>query len=286
MANTTALRIEKDSLGRAGHVLLRKQNGETKSIKARVIIVACSAIQSARLLLISELGNNNDQIGRNLVFSTLSAGWAKYKLPHPSFPMRPGLPFLNRSVQDFYQTEAALLPHQRGGTIVFIRPHKNPIFQAELQSTLYNDDYPVFGNELAKRLVDFFHTRETLEYETFSEFFPTENTKVSLNPRIEDKYGLALPMVDVTIPNESRLSSKLVSEKAEAIFRQTGAEELGRFREPEVYYPLQAGTARMGLSPDTSVIDQSGQSHFVKNLYVADGAALPSSGGGPPSLSP
>ncbi len=37
------------------------------------------------------------------------------------------------------------------------------------------------------------------------------------------------------------------------------------------------GTCRMGLNPKTSVVNQYGQTHEVKNLFVADGAVFVSS---------
>jgi len=48
------------------------------------------------------------------------------------------------------------------------------------------------------------------------------------------------------------------------------------------YHPL--GTARMGVDPRSSVLDASHQLHDVPNLYVVDGAAVPSSLGVNPQI--
>ena len=44
------------------------------------------------------------------------------------------------------------------------------------------------------------------------------------------------------------------------------------------------GTARMGRDPKNSVLNAFNQSHDVKNLFIADGAAMPSSSCVNPSL--
>ena len=38
------------------------------------------------------------------------------------------------------------------------------------------------------------------------------------------------------------------------------------------------GTARMGLDPDNSVVNEWGQSHDVKNLFIIDGSVFVTSG--------
>lgn len=45
------------------------------------------------------------------------------------------------------------------------------------------------------------------------------------------------------------------------------------------------GTMRMGDDPKTSVVASTGEHHFVKNLFVADGSLFPTSLGGPPQIS-
>jgi choline dehydrogenase-like flavoprotein len=44
------------------------------------------------------------------------------------------------------------------------------------------------------------------------------------------------------------------------------------------------GTCRMGLDPDTSVVDRDGRSWDIPNLWVCDGSLFPTAGGVNPSL--
>ena len=39
------------------------------------------------------------------------------------------------------------------------------------------------------------------------------------------------------------------------------------------------GTARMGADPETSVVNEWGRSHDVKNLFIVDGSVFVTSGG-------
>lgn len=45
------------------------------------------------------------------------------------------------------------------------------------------------------------------------------------------------------------------------------------------------GTLRMGDDPRTAVVDSTGEHHYVKGLFVADGSLFPTSLGGPPQIS-
>ena len=45
------------------------------------------------------------------------------------------------------------------------------------------------------------------------------------------------------------------------------------------------GTLRMGDDPKRAVVDSTGEHHFVKGLFVADGSLFPTSLGGPPQIS-
>ena len=46
----------------------------------------------------------------------------------------------------------------------------------------------------------------------------------------------------------------------------------------------QMGTCRMGANPQTSVVNGDGETHAVRNLYVADGSLFPTASGVNPML--
>ena len=269
LPNTRAIRVLANG-GKATGVRVRVA-GKQRDIRARVVVVAAAAIESARLLLVSDVGNEHGRLGKGLFFSSFAAGWGRYESPNPAFGERPGAPFLSRSVQDYYD---------RAGTIVFLRPHFNPIFQADLQSQIHGTKMKAFGSELMKRLDDFYRNRETLEYEVFARFPSNDGTYVSLLEK-RDRDGVPLVKLNVkTTVFAKEAVDKLVGE-AEDILKRAGASETGRFPKGGVYYFLQGGTTAIGHDPKRSYADVNGRVHTVANLYVAGGGALPSAGAAP-----
>src|SRR5262249_28305987 len=105
--------------GRADGVLYIDDTGAVQRAQARGVVLACSPIETARLLLSSGkqgLANSSGLVGRHLMFSTAASGAGQFASPSPHFP--PGaerLPFIDRTVRN------------GDGTILFMRPHVNPI---------------------------------------------------------------------------------------------------------------------------------------------------------------
>ncbi|MEL6544797.1 MAG: GMC family oxidoreductase N-terminal domain-containing protein, partial [Myxococcota bacterium] len=113
IAGARAHRIETDASGRATGVVYRDATGADHQVKARVVVVAASAVESVRLLMMSSggshpagIGNADGQLGRNFMFSTLSKAhgcfdYTKNKRWREAFSS--GAPFLGRSTGSFYR---------------------------------------------------------------------------------------------------------------------------------------------------------------------------------------
>ena len=266
--------------GKADGVTWLDPQGREQRARARVVVVACAAIESARLLLASGLANASGQLGRNLLFATLASGYARFPRDSPGWPAASErLPFLDRAVQDHY-----VLPSgKKGGTILFQRPHVNPIYQ--LEKLAFNGaDPPIFGAALKARMREFFHQTQTIEWESFSEFWPHDGCRVSLDKEIRDARGRAAARVTVGVHPESLAASDALAATARRLLDAAGALRQGTASDERTYAVLQAGTARMGNDPGDSVLDAAGQAHDVRNLYVADASGFPSSGGAPFTL--
>jgi choline dehydrogenase-like flavoprotein len=204
--------------------------------------------------------------------------------PSPHFPDGArALPFLDRTVQDFYLAEGAGLPHPKAGTILFMLPHVNPIFQAEKLAAL-DGRPPLFGAALQRRLREFFHDTRTVEWESLSEFHPHAGCDVTLDPEVKDRFGLRAARLRIGLHPASRAASDHLGRKATAILDAAGMRTGAAVDDERVYTVLQAGTARMGTDPARSVLDPNGRAHEVPNLYVVDGSGFPSSSGAPFTL--
>lgn len=270
--------------GRARGVVYVDETGAEQEVRAEVVVVACSAIESARLLLLSQssrfpngLGNTAGQVGRNLCFSTL--GQLTGRLRYADFSeekraeLRNRAPFVGRAVQDFYE---------EGGTFHLLWEHPNPIHSAE--RLIRNGGELVYGDRLMERIREHFVEGRTLEVECFGRWRPTPGCYVSLDDAVTDRWGL--PAARITIARDPRdlQESRRLIEQAKVLLDQLGAKDVKVLSEGGETFVLQHGTCRMGNDPATSVTTKDGHLHEVDNVYVTDGGSLPSSGAVPSTL--
>ncbi len=280
-----------DAQGLAKSVVYLDQDGVAQEQPARVVVVSATAVESARLLLNSKssrfpngLANDHGQVGRHLVFSSFGQSRATFSssrqgkaLPWLSNP----LPFVHRSLQDFYVMPDARFGFRKGGTLGFMWAHPNPIYAAVKLAGTGKDG--VFGKGLKDRLRAYRDSR-ILEFETYGEFLPTDGTRVTLADQVKDKYGLPVAAINVERHPQDLAMTKFLVERGEEVLQALGPEKVERVGVQGVTAILQGGTCRMGRDPATSVLDPTCRSHAVKNLYVVDGSFLPSSGGVPITL--
>ncbi len=119
-------RVELDEKGRAVGAVYLDANRVRRSARARVTIVACSAVETARLLLqsatgrhASGLGNSSGHLGKHLMFSSFASAYGRFPLPSPAFPESAQImPFLDRAVQDWYVAPKAALAHPKAGSLL------------------------------------------------------------------------------------------------------------------------------------------------------------------------
>ena len=78
--------------------------------------------------------------------------------------------------------------------------------------------------------------------------------------------------------------SRWLADRAAEVFTAMGADEVRVPQWGRATWVLQHGTCRMGTDPSRSVLDPSGRTHEIPNLYVVDGSFMPSSGGVPTTL--
>jgi choline dehydrogenase-like flavoprotein len=276
--------------GLAKGVRYFNEAGEIEEQPARVVCVSASAIESARLLLNSVsplfphgLGNGSGLIGRNLSFSTFAKGWGTFPLPALPPELRGGgVHFLQRSLQDFYLLPERAGGYDKGGTLVFLLPHKNPIFTAERLSQ--RGEPPVWGAPLMQALRRHYHEERQIEFEVFGEFLPNPKTYVTVDGEVRDRFGLKVARIHLGHHEEDVKNSRLLLRHGLDVLEAAGAARTGTEAVGGTTFVLQQGTCRAGTDPSRSVLNPYCQSHEVKNLFVVDGSFLPTSGGVPSTL--
>jgi choline dehydrogenase-like flavoprotein len=172
----------------------------------------------------------------------------------------------------------------KAGIIMLLLPHINPIFQAEQASDRGIDAVPLWGAALTRKLLETFIDTRRVELETFAEFFPHPGSRVELDDIVKDRFGQRVAKITTALHPATRRAAELLRDEGERVLLAAGAKIERPPRDPEVYWFLQAGTARMATRAGDGVVGPDGQAFDVKDLYVADGAALPSAGGAPFTL--
>jgi choline dehydrogenase-like flavoprotein len=96
-----------------------------------------------------------------------------------------------------------------------------------------------------------------------------------------DQYGLKVARITYTWGENDRRLINHALDQMEQSLAAAGVTHL--FRQTDDTNHL-AGTARMGFTPETSVVDADCRCWDIPNLWVCDGSVFPTTGGVNPSL--
>ena len=286
-----AREVTLDARGLAKSVVYLDAAGQAQEQRARIVVVSCTAVESARLLLNSTsarfpkgLANGSGLVGRNLVFSSFGESRATFRVKarKPQWPwLDDPAPFVQRSLQDFYWMKDQAQGFRKGGTLGFMWAHPNPIFAAVNLAKSGKDG--VFGKALKDRLRDY-RDSKVLQFEVYGEFLPTDGTSVTVEPKVKDKYGIPVAAITVARHPTDLAMTRFLVERGEEVLAGLGPDKLERLGVAGETTILQHGTCRFGKDPAASVLDKNCRAHEVKNLYVVDGSFMPTSGGVPTTL--
>ncbi|MFN8389495.1 MAG: GMC family oxidoreductase [Bdellovibrionota bacterium] len=284
-------RVITDHSGRATAVEYFDGRGVKRQVTARMFVVACQAVETSRLLLLSTgpkhvrgLGNNSGQLGKNLVFSSggIGSGDLMYAKLDPAEVdgMKAVGPFVNRALQDWYFVDdPSVGGRAKGGLVEFDFQHPNPINRA---TRLKRDGGKlVWGDALKKKLKAYFTEARHIRFEVFCDWLPTDGCNVSLDPKVKDKWGLPVARVKLGYhPHDVKIGT-YVTERAAKVFEKLGAENVDWNVSTDPPSNLMAGGCRFGRDPKTSVLDPSCRIHDAENVFVTDGSFMPTGGSVP-----
>lgn len=290
-AQCMATEVQVDKKGRASGVAYLGPDGRAAFQPARCVVLACSAVESARLLLMSRsarfpdgLANGSGRVGRHLVFSGLAKahGTFRWRGREGRDWMGASAPFVQRSLQDAYFTEAPVNGVRKAGTLTFSFSHPNPIYTAERIAG--GGASAAWGKALKQRLREEARDSRSLEFETYAEFLATPGTYVDLDPAVKDRFGLPAARITLARHPLDHAATGILREQGLAVLKALGADAVQTTLESGEMTVLQGGTCRAGKDPAQSVLDAGCRAHEVDNLYVTDGSFLPTSGGVPLTL--
>jgi choline dehydrogenase-like flavoprotein len=269
-------------------------DGTRRREQADVVVLAASAVETARLLLLSGVGNSSGQLGRNLMFHHLVSVAALFEAPVHAWRG----PVTTHSIDDLMgpvagaEVGAPELPYVKGG-VVEVGGGLPLLEEAKAYARA-----GLRGKALKGALRDVALRDHLASMTLIAEDLPQQDNCVDLDPEVRDFHGVPVPRVTYS-PHRFEQAAAAhfgarLSEIVEATSRAWLASpvpEQGHPRpgaESEGQGPFGTahvlGTARMGDDPRESVTDAYGRLHDVPNVVVADGSVFASSGGANPTL--
>ena len=267
--------ITVDKSGLASGVIYYDGEGVEHELKAEVVVVACNGVGTPRLLLNSTstafpdgLANSSGLVGKNFMFHPYASVYGVFDDPLDGH----NGPHNCIWSQEFYETD----PNRDfvRGFIFECSRGRGPVGTA-LAGMLsdripWGVDHHRAFREMYPRLVGMFAICEDL---------PEEHNTVTLDPVLTDSDGIPAPKVTYRLSDNSLKMLKFGAERATEVLKAAGAKDI-LYETPlaEAGWHLM-GTARMGTDPATSVVNEWGRSHDVKNLFIVDGSIFVTSAG-------
>jgi choline dehydrogenase-like flavoprotein len=270
--NAHVIRLETNEAGTSVTGVMVERDGGTETVSGDVVVLACGAANTAKLLLVSAsekhpngLANGSDQVGRNYMFHDSTAVLALSRDENPTVFQK------TLALNDFYFSSDDF--EYPLGNIQMVGKSSSPMFRGEKPGeTKLAPEWTL--EKVARHAIDFWLSTEDL---------PAPENRVT----VDGDGKVTLSYKETNSEAKKRLNARLHS-----MLGKIGMQEdnlFHRFAYMKNAIPIagcahQAGTCRFGTDPATSALDVDCKAHELDNLYVADTSVFPSIGAVNPAL--
>lgn len=262
----------------------------TNVAKGKIVVLACSAIENAKILLASNAANSSDQVGRNLMDHLVLLTWGL--LPEKVWPYRgPGC--------------TTYIPTFRDGAFrkdfaAWISPIDNwgwswPTFAPGSDVTQAVVTNGLFGKALRGHINDVVTRQALLHFEC--EQIPDPNNRICIDPKYKDQLDNYRPVIHYDASDYMRKSFKAAKDVSDQIFAANGITDFTAYNETDADYVTWqgrgytfrgaghiVGTHRMGASSKDSVVNPNQRTWDHDNLYLVGCGNMPTLGTSNPTL--
>jgi choline dehydrogenase-like flavoprotein len=268
----TRCRVREITVGDNGMVdgvIYYDADGIEQEQKAEIVVLACNGVGTPRLLLNSRsshfpdgLANRSGLVGENLMFHPYALIRGIFDEPLEGYKGATGCCIVS---QEFYETDTSR-GFARGYSFETLRG-MGPVFTALSGMSLGRMPWGADHHAAYRELFD-----RTAGMVAICEDLPERTNRVTLDPELTDSNGVPAPKIDYTLSENSQKLLDHSVARGKDILEAAGA--IDTFFES----PLQPagwhlmGTARMGTDPKSSVVNEWGRCHDVKNLFIIDGS--------------
>jgi choline dehydrogenase-like flavoprotein len=322
-ANVTHINTSEDGT-RVESLEVRTLHGRRAKVNANAVVLACGALENARLLLASNqrarkgVGNSHDLVGRFLMdHPGCDLGWFS---PQPSgaIQSRFGHHWLDhKDGQNHYAFGLMLSPDiqrkehllncaaflQQGPVAKswsalkrLVRPSTGLRRRGWVKdAATVIGDLPRLPGNVYRRIVSrqrVIQITDELPLYCFVEQTPNPSSRVTLAEKT-DALGMPLLRVDWRIGELERRSVVRLRDLVVLELRRAGFD--GPFRNNQLLEDTNwhsqfidsnhpSGTTRMSDSPKQGVVDRNCKVHLIQGLYIAGGSVFPTAGHANPTL--
>jgi glucoside 3-dehydrogenase (cytochrome c) catalytic subunit len=272
-ATVSEVLVDTDTGKARGVAFVDTVTGNSYEAKAKVVVLAASTLESARLMLLSKsrlypngIGNSSGHVGHNFCEHVMG-------------------PNVTALVKEKVGAKRTLDDGRPGGFYIprfrnlsernpkFIRGYG---FEGSSGMTMLPDsvdDTPGFGKDYKKGVRDY--AGAMISMGGFGEVLPRYENYVDLDPEVKDRWGIPVLRFHYKFGDNEKKMCEDMADAAQEMMEAAGftVVSLRRSLLTEGWSIHELGVARMGTDPKKSVLNQFQQSHDVKNLFVVDGSS-------------
>jgi choline dehydrogenase-like flavoprotein len=291
LTNAMAREVTTNEAGLAsGVAYIDKKTGRENHAPARIVVLAASACESARILLNSRsprspqgLANGSGTVGKYLTDTTGTSLGAFIPTLMDNVPHNEeGAGFAHLYMPWWLDNKKVDFP--RGYHIEFGGGRRMPTYGflggihhlAALDSSRPSD-----AKGYGKSLKDDYrrYYGATLYFAGRGEMVPNDDTYCEIDPDVVDRWGIPVLRFHFKWTDHEYKQARHMHETFRSIIAEMGGTPLGPMPTAEDGYGIEAGgriihelgCVRMGKDPEASVLNANCQAHEVKNLFVTDG---------------
>jgi len=274
--------IEIGSDGRVGGVRFKRPDGAEDRATGKTYVIAAHGIETPKLLLQSRtaerpggVANSSDQVGRNLMDHPSKLSWAL--AAEPLWPFRGPL-----STSGIESTRAGNWRADHGSFRVQV-DNRGWEWPASTPDTTVRAlvEQGLRGAALDRALAD--RSSRELGLATLAEQLPSPENRIVPDYDYRDALGQPRPRITFRIDDYTKRALDHGVRIHQQIFTAMKATEV-HHADTMVGAGHLIGTCRMGIDPNTSVVDPQLRAHDHANLFLLGSGVFPTSAASNPTL--
>jgi choline dehydrogenase-like flavoprotein len=284
ITNAMAREVTVDDSGLAtGVVYVNTRDRRDNAIRARVVVLAASACESARLLLNSKsarhpdgLANSSGVVGKYLTDSTgLTVTGFIPKLANGVAHNEDGVGGMHLYFPWWLDNKKLDFP--RGYHVELGGGRRGAPGYGMLGNIQRFNGVGGYGKSLKDDYRRYYGA--TIYFSGRGEMIPNEKTYCALDPAVVDTYGIPVLRFHAAFSDHEVLQARHMQDTFRELIHEMGGTPLSEMPTRADEYGLlpvgriihEVGTTRMGNDPNRSVLNANCQAHDCRNLFVADG---------------